>query len=263
MRIMKNVPSRRRIMLSALAFLGAAFAVAVVPSFTTPADAGEAQAPRAVIELFTSQGCSSCPPADAKIVALARDPDVIALTLHVDYWDYLGWQDTLASPAFSERQRGYAETRGDRGVFTPQMVINGREACIGSDPQAIHASLRQATREHERLPVPMRVSRDGTRLDITLEGDHPAAAELWLLIVEPDMHVAIKRGENKGRTAHYANVVRQIIHLDSWDGTAGEISVSLPDAGDGFVVLLQELRGDYPGAILGAARGEALAGPRS
>ena len=93
--------------------------------------------PLAVVELFTSQGCSSCPPADAALRDLARRTDLIALTMPVDYWDYLGWRDTLAQPAFTARQRAYAATRGDRQVFTPQVVVNGKGACLGSDAAAL------------------------------------------------------------------------------------------------------------------------------
>lgn len=221
--------------------------------------AGEAQAPRAVIELFTSQGCSSCPPADAMIVSLAKDNEIIALTLHVDYWDYLGWRDTLAKPAFSERQRNYAELRGDRGVFTPQMVVNGQEACIGSDENALSASLAKATREHERLPVPIRVRRDGADLTIALEGDYPGGGNLYLMMVEPEISVTIKRGENKGREAHYANVVRQISRVAQWDGEARTIVTAMSAPGDGFVVMLQQEQDGHAGRIIGAARGAALA----
>src|SRR5918993_3798564 len=108
--------SKRALVLAALLFAG-------------PATAG----PRAVVELFTSQGCSSCPPADAYLVELARRPDIVALTLPIDYWDYLGWKDTLAHSAFSARQRAYAGARGDRQVYTPQAVVNGRELFVGSN----------------------------------------------------------------------------------------------------------------------------------
>lgn len=223
------------------------------------APASELQAPRAVIELFTSQGCSSCPPADAMVVALAQDDEIIALTLHVDYWDYLGWRDTLAKPAFSERQRDYAQLRGDRGVFTPQMVVNGQEACIGSDEHALSTSLTKATREHERLPVPIRVNRDGSELTIALEGDYPGGGNLYLMMVEPEISVAIKRGENKGREAHYANVVRQISRVAQWDGEARTIVTAMSVPGDGFVVMLQQEQDGRAGRIIGAARGPALA----
>lgn len=233
-------------------------AAAMTLSSLTHALASESQAPRAVIELFTSQGCSSCPPADKVVVALAQDDDVIALTLHVDYWDYLGWRDTLAKPAFSDRQRNYAELRGDRGVFTPQMVVNGQEACIGSDDKALSASLAKATREHARLPVPIRVARDGAELSVTFEADYPGGADLYLLMVEPKISVTIKRGENKGREAQYANVVREIIRIVRWDGEAGTIVTDMSAPGDAFVVMLQQEQDGFAGRIIGAARGQAL-----
>lgn len=222
------------------------------------AAASEAQAPRAVIELFTSQGCSACPPADAKVVAMARDPDIIALTLHVDYWDYLGWEDTLAHAAFSERQRDYAELRGDRGVFTPQMVVNGLYACIGSDQRALDASLASATRQAQRLPVPVRIERQGNDLTIALLADHPDGAEIWLLAVEPDVTVAIERGENRGREARYANVVRDITHITAWDGARTVLQARLPDDTGRFVILVQRRDGDRPGRVVGAARGDGI-----
>lgn len=234
---------------------------AVLLALTAPAlSAGttEAQAPRAVIELFTSQGCSACPPADAKLIELARDPDLIALTLHVDYWDYLGWEDTLAQAAFSERQRGYAEGRGDRGVFTPQMVVNGLYACIGSDARAIEASLASAARHTTRLPVPVSLTREGRDLTVALHGDHTDGGEIWLLQVEPLVTVGIERGENKGREARYGNVVRAMTRIAAWDGTAMQLTARLPDATGRFVVLVQHRADALPGRILGAARGDGL-----
>ena len=187
------------------------------------------------------------------VVALAQDDNVIALTLHVDYWDYLGWHDTLAKPAFSDRQRDYAQLRGDRGVFTPQMVVNGQEACIGSDEQALSASLSRATHEHARLPVPIRVTRHGTDLTIALEGDYSGGADLYLMMVEPRISVTIERGENKGREAHYANVVRGMSHVAFWDGEAGTIVTGMSEPGDGFVVMLQQAQDGRAGRIIGAA----------
>ena len=219
---------------------------------------GDAQAPRAVIELFTSQGCSACPPADVKLIELAGDPDLIALTLHVDYWDYLGWEDTLAHAAFSERQRRYAEGRGDRGVFTPQMVVNGLYACIGSDPRAIEASLASANRHAPRLPVPLRLEQDGRDLTIALLAGHEGGGEIWLLRVEPVVTVKIERGENRGREARYGNVVREMTRLAAWDGSRTTLTARLPDRTGNFVVLVQHHDGPVPGRIIGAAQGDGL-----
>ena len=242
--------------------LARAFACAVMitmlPAPVAVHASGAEQAPRAVIELFTSQGCSACPPADAKLIELAADPDLVALTLHVDYWDYLGWEDTLAHAAFSERQRHYAEGRGDRGVFTPQMVVNGLYACIGSDPRAIEASLASASRHAPRLPVPLRLEQDGRDLTIALLAGHEGGGEIWLLRVEPVVTVKIERGENRGREARYGNVVREMTRLAAWDGRRTQVSARLPDGTGNFVVLVQHQTDGRPGRIIGAAQGDGL-----
>ena len=133
---------------------------AAAPAGFALAAAGRSRPPpAAVVELFTSQGCSSCPPADAILAELARRPDIVALTFPVDYWDYLGWKDTLAHPLFTARQRAYAHARGDRQVYTPQMVVNGTKPCIGSDRAQIDALIgsgRGASRS------PSRRARRGT-----------------------------------------------------------------------------------------------------
>ena len=112
-----------------------------------------ADPPRAVVELFTSQGCSSCPPADALLVEYSRQPDIIALSLPVNYWDYLGWKDTLAHVAFTERQKAYAHGRSDRQVFTPQMIVNGKKSCIGSDRAQIEKAIQYTSKGRKTLPV--------------------------------------------------------------------------------------------------------------
>src|SRR3954464_551880 len=129
-----------------------------------PGAAGEN--PKAVVELFTSQGCSSCPPADRVLAELAREAEIIALSLPVDYWDYLGWKDTLASPAFSARQRAYSNARGDRQVFTPQMIVNGKICCVGSDRAQIGRSLARPPARRDRLPVRIELAENGPMLTI-------------------------------------------------------------------------------------------------
>lgn len=241
--------------------LAALLALAGVPALAQTSMDG-AQAPRAVIELFTSQGCSSCPPADKRLAEMAADPEVVALTLPVDYWDYLGWKDTLAQPAFSDRQRGYAKLRGDRAVYTPQMIFNGEYACIGSDDAAVARSMRRATQERERLPVALATSREGTRLTIEIGAEAGRAnglsGELWLLSVEPRVSVAIDRGENRGREAHYANVVRDIAPIGEWAGGPARFTIERAGLSDAYVVLLQRHDAGRPGRILGAAKGPAL-----
>jgi hypothetical protein len=231
-----------RVLLLALALLGAA-----------PAVAGEP--PRAVIELFTSQGCSSCPPADERLATLARRPDVIALTLPVDYWDYLGWRDTLAKPDFTARQRGYAHGRGDRAVFTPQMVVNGVTACVGSDEAAIERAIERATGGRPALPVTVRARAEGGLVRAEVEGAAAAPAGVWLLSVVRSREVTIGKGENRGRAATYVNVVRAVTRIGEWTGGPARVEAPIPEGeADGYVVLVQSSRGVKPAEILGAAR---------
>ncbi|WP_372423986.1 DUF1223 domain-containing protein [Salinarimonas chemoclinalis] len=244
---------------SALLALGATLAAGLAPA------GGGAQAqtaPRAVVELFTSQGYASCPPADAALVEMARDPDLLALTLPVDYWDYLGWADTLADPAHTARQRGYAEARGDRMVFTPQMVVNGSFACIGSKPADVADALARARAEvaasGERLPVAVavEVAAGEARIEVGA-GTAGAPADVWLLAVDREEEVAIGRGENSGRHATYANVVRGMTKVGEWTGAPSSLRHALAGPGDFHVVLVQSRRGDHPGPIVGAGRSDA------
>ena len=137
---MQNAKSQRFTLLAGAALLS--FGVLAPSAMASQNGTGKAQKMKAVIELFTSQGCSSCPPADKLLESYIKRKDVIALTMPVDYWDYLGWKDTLASPHYSARQRSYARSRGDRNVYTPQIVINGTTHAIGSDRQAINRLIK-------------------------------------------------------------------------------------------------------------------------
>jgi hypothetical protein len=238
----------------------AAFLAGILAA-ASPALGGES--PKVVVELFTSQGCSSCPPADRVLADLAREPDVIALSLPVDYWDYLGWKDTLASPAFSARQRAYANARGDRQVFTPQMVVNGNVSCVGSDRAQIGRSMARASAGRERLPIRIDLAEAGPTLLIDLgRADPPASGEVWVLPVARAREVAIGRGENSGRSVTYANVVRGMTRAGFWSGAPARLEVPLKKAragdADSYVVLLQEGDQDKPGPILGAAKGPGL-----
>jgi hypothetical protein len=223
------------------------------------AASGASAGPLAVVELFTSQGCSSCPPADAAMRELSRRADVIALSIPVDYWDYLGWKDTLAKPAFSARQRAYASERGDRQVFTPQVVVNGTRVCVGSDAAALE-HLIQAGRPGPSVPV--QVSEAGPTLSIEVGAAAAGQpAQVWVLPVAKAREVAIARGENRGKTIVYANVVRGITRVGEWRGAALKLDVPLSDAmadADGYVVLLQRADHDKPGPILGAAKSPNL-----
>jgi hypothetical protein len=215
--------------------------------------------PRAVVELFTSQGCSSCPPADALLGKLAHDPNVIALTLAIDYWDYIGWKDTLAIPGHANRQKAYSKMRGDRGVYTPQVIVNGSTQALGSDQADIERAIGQSHHGSATLSVPVSIKVADGRLTV----DAPAGkgtdehAEVWLCPVSSAVPVAIGRGENHGRTITYHNAVRRWIRLGEWNGAAASWSISLKDlkseGADKAAVLLQSGSASRPGPMLGAA----------
>jgi hypothetical protein len=220
------------------------------------AGAGE---PHAFLELFTSQGCSSCPPADQLLGELAVEPGVVALSLPIDYWDYLGWKDTLANPAHSARQRAYAHVRGDREVYTPQIVVNGSMHVLGSDRAAVEHMIVQTERNSAVMSLPVHLSIVGGDLTVTAG---PAAkehltGEVWLCALDRAVTVAIGRGENSGRTVTYHNVVRRWLKLGDWTGTAASWTVPtsevIADGADGAAVLVQEGTREKPGVILGAA----------
>jgi hypothetical protein len=206
-----------------------------------------------VIELFTSQGCSSCPPADRLFEKLARDPDLITLSLPVDYWDRLGWKDTLARHAFTERQAAYANGRGDGQVYTPQAVINGAEHVVGSQRRAIDAAVAQAAAS---LAVPVRIDRAGDNLVVTVGSGADTTGTVALVPFLAAREVRIGRGENARSTVTYTNVARDIVPLAAWAGAPLELKVPLDRYRDydGAVVLLQSGSPEQPGAILGAAR---------
>jgi hypothetical protein len=226
-----------------------------------PASAGE---PRAVIELFTSQGCSSCPPADKLIGELSHDPTLIALSLPVDYWDYLGWKDTLALHGHSNREHAYAEARGDREVYTPQAVVNGIAHVVGSDKAAIERAIAQTRRRASplTLPVTMTVADGKVVVNIPAGDVDQHSAEVWLCPISGKVEVAIGRGENRGRTIDYSNVVRRWMKLGEWKGKAETFSVKLADLPnanfslhdiDRVAVIVQSGVAAKPGLMLGAA----------
>jgi hypothetical protein len=233
--------------------IGLRFAVALAAlAGGAPAAAEEA---RAVIELFTSQGCSSCPPADRLAGELVRDEQLIVLSLPVDYWDYLGWHDTLALHSHTERQKAYAAVRGDRQVYTPQVVIDGIAQRVGSE----RGSIEQALAELKgKLSLPVRLARKDGSLEIDVGGGSGAPAAVWLLIVTRSKSVAIARGENRGKTITYNNVVRVWQRLGAWTG--GAVHHSVPLAGiadteaDHVVIIVQSGSAGAPGPIYGAAK---------
>lgn len=238
----------------------AALSVCAVIAFVRPA----ASDPRAVIELFTSQGCSSCPPADKVLGDLARDPSIIALSLPIDYWDYLGWKDTLADSRFTARQRAYSRVRGDREVYTPQAVINGSMHVIGSDRDAIEGAIEETALGGKVMSVPVRLSIEGQELTVSVAAASDQAlrkhGEVWVCSISRVVPISVARGENGGRELTYYNVVRGLLKLGDWTGAP--VSWSMPlekiagDGVDGTVVYVQDGSRDRPGAMLGAAFSE-------
>jgi hypothetical protein len=215
--------------------------------------------PRAVVELFTSQGCSSCPAADKVIGELARDPSVVAISLPIDYWDYLGWKDTLADARFSARQRAYSHMRGDREVYTPQAIINGTVPVVGSDRASIEDAATSTHANGQAMTVPVSISQANSALTVSVaEGHGPHAhGEVWVCAVSKSVPIRISRGENRGREVVYHNVVRNWLKVGDWTGQSGSWSVPLEnikrDGVDAAVVYVQNGSHDKPGPMLGAA----------
>jgi hypothetical protein len=213
---------------------------------------------KAVYELYTSQGCSSCPAADAVFARIAKRDDVIALTLPVDIWDYLGWRDTLARPEFSDRLRAYAKALGDGMVYTPQAVVSGLLQANASSEDKIENAIAMTAQPFAASRVPVNLSAKKGRLLIDIaaapDGVEAKEATVWLASVAARVEVPITRGENQGRTVVYVNVVRRLIPIGTWSGTRMAVkldrhSFMVSDA-DRCAVLLQQGQG---GPIVGAA----------
>jgi hypothetical protein len=217
--------------------------------------------PRAVIELFTSQGCSSCPPADRIIGELAKDPSVIALSMPIDYWDYLGWKDTLADSRFSARQKAYSQMRGDRDVYTPQVVINGSAHVVGSDRAGIEDAIGDTKKADGVMSVPVTMTLAGKQITVSVAASPKAPAathgEIWICSISKAVPISIGRGENRGREVTYHNVVRNLLKVGDYNGTAGSWTVPLENISregvDAAAVYVQDGNRDKPGAMLGAA----------
>jgi hypothetical protein len=232
-----------------------ALGICAIVAMVRPAHAD----PRAIVELFTSQGCSSCPPADKIIGELAKDPSVIALSMPIDYWDYLGWKDTLADARFSARQKAYSKTRGDREVYTPQVVVNGATQVLGSDRASIEGAIGN-TRKAGVMSVPVSMKVAGEQITVSVAASPaPLAArgEVWICAVSKAVPISIGRGENRGREITYHNVVRNLLKVGDWNGSSGSWTVPLVNLSregvDAAVVYVQDGNRERPGAMLGAA----------
>ncbi len=227
----------------------AAFAIALGATVSVRAEETAATAP-VVVELFTSQGCNSCPPADALLGELAQQPGVLALSLHVDYWNYIGWTDPFSSQAATERQRAYSRALGRHMVYTPQMVVDGRDEMVGSDRHAVEAAI-EAAAEASKV-VPRFISGEDGAIRVALPAGNPGKpATVWLAFYD-DRHVTpVRRGENAGATLTNYNVVREWRRIGEWTGAPVEFALGpVPQGRDACAVIVQE--GDN-GPILGAA----------
>lgn len=214
--------------------------------------------PRAVIELFTAQGCSDCPAADALLKHYLDQKDIVGLTLPVDYWDYLGWKDTLAGPRNAERQRAYAEKFGIGTVYTPQAVVNGAVEVLGSSQSEIDRAIQATETALASRRVPVHFWFFGNQIVIetgSASDSEQKEATIWLAVVQKTASVDVKTGENAGKTLTYYNVVRELTPVGLWNGRPATIrlaraAIMRPEIED-LIVLIQEAE---TGPIIGAAR---------
>ena len=232
--------------------------VLALAGWLTPA---EAQQPLTVVELFTSQGCNSCPPADAYLLELMERQDrdgIVVLGYHVNYWDYLGWSDGFAGEEMTSRQRDYVWSLGTRSMYTPQVVVGGRYDNTGSDRRAVEAAIAaDRARPAEGAPDAMWFSadEDGATLHVG-SGAFAGSADIWLVMFGEREEVEILRGENAGRRIVYGNIVRDIERLGTWSGGAMEIAVPpglWKGNMDGCAAIVQV---EGQGPILAAARAD-------
>ncbi len=239
-------------------FIAASAFAATLPAY---ARAQESKPLIGVVELFTSQGCSSCPPADAALKTFIERDDVLALAYHVDYWDYLGWKDTLASPENTARQYEYRKTFSARSVYTPQAVVNGQEHLNGGNRAGIEAHLGNHAGSGGGLVVPVSLSEKGNRIHVNVSAANlvpGTEAKLVLVYFKDETRVDIQRGENRGRQISYANTVTDTQVIGMWDGDAIKMDMPFDEltakGADGCAIILQTVtKVGSPGRIIGAA----------
>jgi hypothetical protein len=195
-----------------------------------------------VVELFTSQGCSSCPPADAVLAELAAKPNILALGFHVDYWDRLGWKDPLSAPGATQRQNDYARQFGKREIYTPQIVVDGERQVVGSRHDDV---LQAIANSNPLVAAPVSFSTD--RRSVTV-GAGAGGGTVTLVRFVRNRATEVKAGENAGRSAVDVNGVTQLAKLGTWNGSALTLPIDPPDAGHGVAVLVQSANGKILGA---------------
>lgn len=219
-------------------------------------------APPVVVELFTAQGCSSCPPADAVLAGLTDRPDVLPLAWHVDYWDYLGWADPFARAEFTRRQHGYASVVGERGVYTPQIIVDGQDTPVHVDRPGLLAMVADHASRPPVIRMDARPQGSDFTVELTSQAEVPGGVNILAVRYAPLRKVAILAGENRGEVIEYANVVLGATVAAHWDGKAplrltlrpgAENGPADPDARDALLAQ-QVLDGGLPGPILTALR---------
>ncbi len=233
-----------RMKIAILAALGLA-------SLVMSAPVAQAEGSVVVVELYTSQGCDACPPADEVLAQLTGRDDVIALSLHVDYWDYLGWRDTFAQRQFSRRQYAYRDAWRKNVVYTPQMVVQGRDDVMGSRSDALAAAIAAA--QQVEPPIKVTIERQGGMLKCRIEpGPERVVGIVWIAKYTLSATVEISRGENAGRTITYMNVVNSLNRIGSWAGIEPEeVAMPQPEPGEGVAIWIQA---GEAGPILAAAK---------
>jgi hypothetical protein len=209
-----------------------------------------------VVELFTSQGCSSCPPADAYLGELAKQPGIVALAFHVDYWDYIGWKDPYAFSGSTERQRGYTAALGGRYLYTPEMIVGGQHDATGSDRTSVDELIRANRAAKDKIALAVtEPTEDHYKIEIPASG-FKGTATVWMAVFDKEHATTVARGENEGHTLRDYNVVRELRRLGRYDGKAAEIDVPMAlTQANGCAILVQadHESGDGLGPILGAA----------
>jgi len=218
------------------------------------AGAALSQSQPVVVELYTSQGCSSCPPADALLTKLAMRDDVLALALHVDYWDYIGWKDTFADPNFTARQKAYARAAGHRSIYTPQMIVAGADHVVGFQPMQVMDLINDSGARAPKVTIRLAQRANVLTIQATAAAqDLPPAMDVELVRFDPRRDVSIRRGENAGQTIIYSNVVTLWKQIGDWDGRAplklsydlgtggGKVAVIVQAAGNGPIVAAAQL----------------------
>lgn len=225
------------------------FLATVLSVFILPV-VGHANDNPVVVELYTSQGCSSCPAADALMHELAKRDDVIGLALHVDYWDYIGWKDPFGDPAHAKRQRAYATEAKRRSIFTPEMVVHGQTEIVGAKPMALSKAIAEQAARTPSVDVDVTRQGDTLSIEAAVLQDVTGPMTVHMLRYTPERSTEIKRGENAGKTLNYANVVEDWTVLGTWGGDA-PLSMTAQIIGDKPVVVIVQSR--TAGPILAAA----------